>query len=343
MSQEGNGDGEPLQEERGEGSFTQEGYAGRDLLQIGRDYVRYIKINILSGNWGSVAVALVPLFLFLFGIKAGADKVVETFGTKPSTADSAPTPKPVTGLSTNPSPASKDSMQIDGFPKESCGDKSTDSNNTWYPVFINGENLDEVRQKYCKDAINVTRQTGEKAIQVASFISDTNAQRFALLVGGEVGEPRKLSPAVSSQPQSNSGKQPESASQSQISSGEICSTLPCSIDAGGLRLTIEKVENFNNSMLTFHLRAENLSGGMLELNDSTAGTYAIDDSNAQSSGASGYSWDSQSLINQGVWTRGSTALFLTNSNASTVFVHFNEIVPGVKIVMGIPMHLTLIK
>jgi hypothetical protein len=162
------GDREALQKEREEKSVTQEGYAGRDLFQIGRDYVRYIKINILSGNWGSVTIALIPLFLFLFGVKAGADKVVETF----STTGSALAPKPAIGLSTNPSPASKDSGQFDvsQFPKESCGDKSTDANNTWYPVFINGGNLDEVQQKYCKDAINATRQTGEKAIQVASFI-----------------------------------------------------------------------------------------------------------------------------------------------------------------------------
>jgi type IV secretory pathway VirB10-like protein len=115
-------------------------------------------------------------------------------------------------LSTKPNPTGKDSTQIDGFSKESCGDKSTDPNNTWYPVFINGGNLDEVRQKYCKDAINVTRQTGEKAIQVASFISDTNAQRFAVLVGGEVEEPRQPKPTVSPQ----ASPSPESKSPSAV-------------------------------------------------------------------------------------------------------------------------------
>jgi hypothetical protein len=176
------------------------GQAGRDLFQIGQAYIRLIYNNSRSGNWGVVVIALIPLFLFLFGIKAGADKVVETFGIKPSTADSATTPKPATSSSANPSPISQSSTQIDAsqsnefqFPKESCGDKSTDANNTWYPVFINGGNLDEVQQKYCKDAINATRKTGEKAIQVASFISDTKALKFAKAVGGEVGEPRRPS------------------------------------------------------------------------------------------------------------------------------------------------------
>jgi hypothetical protein len=200
MPKKGSGDRGSFQEGSEENNFSQEGNAERDLLIIGRDYIRYIKVNILSGNWGSVVIALIPLFLFLFGIKAGADKVVETFGIKPSTADSATTPKPATGLSTNPSPTSQSSTQIDAsqsnnpqFPQDSCGDKSTDPNNTWYPVFINGGNLDEVQQKYCKDAINATRKTGEKAIQVASFISDTKALKFAKAVGGEVGEPRKPS------------------------------------------------------------------------------------------------------------------------------------------------------
>jgi hypothetical protein len=323
--------------------MSQKGNAGRDLIQVGRDYVQYIYNNSRTGHWGKVAVALIPLFLFLYGAREVGINVVETF-TPTSSEDSAaialPTQNPI-----NVEPEQNTDPQASEFqfPQDSCGDKSTNANNTWYPVFIGDRSLDEIRQEFCRDAIPATRQAGERSVQVASFISLDKAQRFAVVVGGEVGEPRKLSPAVSSQPRSNSGEQPESASQSQISSGEICSTLPCSIDAGELRLTIEKVENYGGRMLDFHLRAENLSGGMLQLNDSNTGTYAIDDSNAQSSKVLGYNWNSQSLENQGVWTRGSTTLFLTNSNTSTVFVHFNEIVPGVKIVMGIPMRLTLTK
>jgi chemotaxis protein histidine kinase CheA len=182
------------------------GQAGRDLVQIGRDYIQYIYNNSRSGNWGAVAVALIPLFLFLFGVKAGADKVAETFGAKPSTADPASVSKPTSSLSTSPNPTSKDFTQPVApqssefqFPQDSCGDKSTDSNNTWYPVFVNGGNLDEIQQKYCKDAINATRQTGEKAIQVASFTSGSKAQRFAKAVGGEVGEPRQPKPTASLQ------------------------------------------------------------------------------------------------------------------------------------------------
>lgn len=60
------------------------GQASRDLVQIGRDYIQYIYNNSYSGNWRAVAIALIPLFLFLFGVKAGADKVVEVFGAKSS-------------------------------------------------------------------------------------------------------------------------------------------------------------------------------------------------------------------------------------------------------------------
>ena len=57
--------------------MSQKASAGRDLLQIGRDYVRYITVNIWSGNWGAVIIALIPFFFFLYGIKAAGNKVFE--------------------------------------------------------------------------------------------------------------------------------------------------------------------------------------------------------------------------------------------------------------------------
>ena len=82
------------------------------------------------------------------------------------------------------------SAQSAGFtsanaPQETCGDPS-DSATTWYAVFIDGGNLDQVRSKYCKDAIATNRQdSGKASIQVASFTNRSRAETFARKVGGE--------------------------------------------------------------------------------------------------------------------------------------------------------------
>lgn len=40
--------------------------AGRDIIKVGRDYIRHIQINILSGNWGAVIVSLIPVVLVIY-------------------------------------------------------------------------------------------------------------------------------------------------------------------------------------------------------------------------------------------------------------------------------------
>ncbi|PZV06776.1 MAG: hypothetical protein DCF22_23160 [Leptolyngbya sp.] len=185
--------------------MSQNGKAGRDLVQVGRDYIQYIHNNARSGNWRTVFIALIPLFLLLYGAKTAGETVYKTFTELSTTGQTQnplfplPDPEKTPIAKTTPSP----SFTIDGFkfPQDACGDESTGSNNTWYPVFINGADLGNIRQKYCRDAIQVTRQTGEKAIQVASFITYDKAQRFAQAVGGDVGEPIKpVSPKPSPTP-----------------------------------------------------------------------------------------------------------------------------------------------
>jgi hypothetical protein len=128
MSQENNRSKEFLQEESKEEEFPQDNYvdeedefteryvdrrvaqeaiAGKKLIQIGGDYLQFIKINVLSGHWGLVAIALIPLLLFLFGVKAGTDKVVKIFEAKPSTANLVDAPKPIASPQTLPSPGGK--------------------------------------------------------------------------------------------------------------------------------------------------------------------------------------------------------------------------------------------
>jgi hypothetical protein len=46
--------------------MSQNGQAGRDLIQAGRDYIRHIQVNILSGHWGVIFISLIPLILTLY-------------------------------------------------------------------------------------------------------------------------------------------------------------------------------------------------------------------------------------------------------------------------------------
>ncbi len=74
------------------------------------------------------------------------------------------------------------------FPKDSCGDKPSKSNETWYPVFVDEGNLNEIRSRYCRDAGSTVREkTGKPTVQVASFTGYQKALEFAKAVGGEVG------------------------------------------------------------------------------------------------------------------------------------------------------------
>lgn len=73
------------------------------------------------------------------------------------------------------------------FPQNSCGDRVSDPSTTWYPVYLDGANIEEVRTKYCRDAVSTIRAiSGQPSVQVASFTSYDKALRFAKIVGGEV-------------------------------------------------------------------------------------------------------------------------------------------------------------
>ncbi|GAB4381326.1 MAG: hypothetical protein Kow00121_39580 [Elainellaceae cyanobacterium] len=73
------------------------------------------------------------------------------------------------------------------FPQTSCGEESSQPSGTWYVVYIDKANPDEVRRQYCRDAIGTTRRgSGVPTVQVASFTDYSKAMRFASAVGGEV-------------------------------------------------------------------------------------------------------------------------------------------------------------
>jgi len=76
------------------------------------------------------------------------------------------------------------------FPQNSCGNRSNNPDEIWYPVFVDGGNLDSIRSKLCRDAFSTfRRKTGKPTVQVASFTNYNRALEFAKAVGGEVGSP----------------------------------------------------------------------------------------------------------------------------------------------------------
>jgi uncharacterized protein YgiM (DUF1202 family) len=88
------------------------------------------------------------------------------------------------------------------FPQATCGGDSQGSTNaTWYPVFLDGGDLQEVRQNLCRDAISKVRSdTGVNTVQLASFTDYEEAKRFADTVKGSVGQPSNPNISASDSP-----------------------------------------------------------------------------------------------------------------------------------------------
>ena len=104
--------------------------------------------------------------------------------TSPSPLDSSE------GRLVKPSSGVLNSSDKLNLPQTTCGDKPTGNNDTWYPVFIDGGNLDNIRRQFCEDAVSTIREdTKVKTVQLASFNNRDRALNFAQLVGGEVGKP----------------------------------------------------------------------------------------------------------------------------------------------------------
>jgi len=93
------------------------------------------------------------------------------------------------------------------FPQATCGEQATQPSGTWYVVYIDGANPDEVRREYCRDAIGTARdKTGAPTVQVASLTDYSKALKLATAVGGEVettiSNP-STSPSVAASPTSS--------------------------------------------------------------------------------------------------------------------------------------------
>ncbi len=140
----------------------------------------------------------------------------------PSAPAVASSPEPSQTASPEPSlaPAVEPASEPASTATETCGDPSG-SGPDWYPVFIDGRNLSEVRQKYCQDALPKTRDDGTPSIQVASFTDRQRAESFADRVGGAVGSPYQVakpqpSPAPSSAGSSQKSSAPDAGTNATI-------------------------------------------------------------------------------------------------------------------------------
>ncbi|MEL6779718.1 MAG: hypothetical protein AAFO06_20965, partial [Cyanobacteria bacterium J06597_16] len=59
-------------------SASQSGSAGKNLTQVGRDYIKYISYNIGAGNWGVVALNMAVFVFILLGIGSTAKATYRT-------------------------------------------------------------------------------------------------------------------------------------------------------------------------------------------------------------------------------------------------------------------------
>ena len=91
-----------------------------------------------------------------------------------------------------------------GFPLPTCGDSLPTNPNAYpvnfYPVYIDysESNLQTVRSNFCGDAYQLTREkTGQKAIQLGSFVTLERAKYFQSFMSdkfgnAEIGEPTQI-------------------------------------------------------------------------------------------------------------------------------------------------------
>jgi hypothetical protein len=116
----------------------------------------------------------------------------------PSPQEIAPSPftssnsvsNSVTSSPVEQSPEAEETSNKFNFPKASCGGKPTGGDDTWYPVFVDGGNLEIIRRNFCADAVaTVRKDTKVSTVQLASFTTREQAMEFAAAVGGDVGEP----------------------------------------------------------------------------------------------------------------------------------------------------------
>ncbi|MBF1999867.1 MAG: SH3 domain-containing protein [Synechococcales cyanobacterium M58_A2018_015] len=147
-------------------------------VQVWRRASRVVILAAMGTSLVTACVSTPPLY------EPEAQPPPEEATLPDSTATYTPQPS-LDGSSTDAAPSPADaSFQ---FPQASCGDQSSESGGVWYAVVLEGTTVEEVRSRYCGDAISTTRaDSGTPTVQVASFTSYARALSLAQLVGGTV-------------------------------------------------------------------------------------------------------------------------------------------------------------
>jgi serine/threonine-protein kinase len=188
--------------------ISQTGSAGKNLIQVGRDYIRYIRLNIAAGNWVIVIFNFIIIAVVVYGLGKGTESVVKLINESVQkiivSKDSTNKAK-ITSLSSHSSERKPISTPANpfksvSFPLDSCGDQLPKEDSAYpvsfYPVFISYSdiNLSNVKSKYCRDSFKKYREkTSREEIQVASFTNQERANQFKQFIfeelgSGEVGE-----------------------------------------------------------------------------------------------------------------------------------------------------------
>lgn len=96
----------------------------------------------------------------------------------------------------SPAPSASSSSQF-SFPMTSCGDHASEPSETWYSVFIDGASVEDIKSRYCGDAVSATRgKSGNPTVQAASFTSYAKALTLARAIGGVVEQSATQAPGV---------------------------------------------------------------------------------------------------------------------------------------------------
>jgi serine/threonine protein kinase len=159
------------------------------------------KFPLILGGMMIVVVGVGFAIAYFQSVSSISNQNPDTTPTQtPTSLTQNPDPETPTNTPRNPTqnpetPPINSTNEFDKaqFPLPSCGDplpNNSASPTQFYPIFIdfNDSNLQQVQEKFCGDAYKTTRQdTGQLAIQVASFINRNQAELFRDFMTRKIG------------------------------------------------------------------------------------------------------------------------------------------------------------
>jgi len=277
------------QEDREPNNISQTGSAGKDLFQIGRDYIKYIRVHIAAGDWGIVIFNLILISIFIYGLGHGtkliSEKVISKISSatqkysepdiKPSSKDSSMSTTDPAAVPASPS-VSSNPFESALFPQDSCGDQKPNNPNdypvSFYPVYVDySENLlNTVRSDFCEDSRKVFREKVNKdMIIVASFTDLKRAQQFknfmiSKLGSGDIGEPSLIREPLNSSSKSGGNSDSTTSSEKSILGFDEVS-FDCSKDLAAKYIDLELSCPYNLLGQSLGILAKNYSHDWYEV------------------------------------------------------------------------------